>query len=136
MLRAIWKRTSIDALECKYNNGNMVSSTVPVCFILCLFVTFGRSFYPNSIGVDISEDDYTISSITRQAILNVTAQFLQSLLPNSTSVSLETLDPLTESSLFNAYYGGKYLLSIHFSRSIDAQTDISRQQPMNDRQTL
>ncbi|XP_064606030.1 von Willebrand factor A domain-containing protein 7-like [Liolophura sinensis] len=70
-------------------------------------VDTSRSFYPNSIGVDISKNDYTITSITREAILNVTAQFLQSLLPNSTAVSLETLDPLTESSLFNAYYGGE-----------------------------
>ncbi|XP_033098972.1 von Willebrand factor A domain-containing protein 7-like, partial [Anneissia japonica] len=77
-----------------------------------LIVSPVASFYPNRLGlVQLTKNDHTLEDITESGILLAVAKYFESIpLPDRPTLNpgdLTELEPLTASTLYSAYYGGK-----------------------------
>ena len=68
------------------------------------------AFLPNHLGSYpyLKDDDYTLTDLTNEGILLAVADYFQdNPLDGKELPSLPDLEPLTPSTLYDAYYGGK-----------------------------
>ena len=93
----------------------------PVCMILlCIYTIIAHlglsyGFLPNHIGSPpyLNDEDYTLTDITERGILLSVAKYFETTplngRPPVNPGDFVNLDPLTPSSLYDAYYGGMYI---------------------------
>ena len=83
-----------------------------ICVVF-LLIPFSSAFLPNHIGSPpyLNDDDYTLTDITERGILLSVAKYFEKTpldgRPPVTPGDFVNLDPLTPSTLYDAYYGGK-----------------------------
>ena len=82
------------------------------CFCLGVIIAPCVAFLPNHIGSPpyLNDEDYTLSDITEIGILLSVAKYFEDTplegRPPINPGDLTNLDPLTPSTLYDAYYGG------------------------------